>query len=98
MAKSYLLMLGAIPTANNGALSQVEHTVTEEITGVDIVGAQLQIACGVSLGELGLTQDKITQHGCAIQCRITTETPAEGEKLNCYLLSLLASNVTHLPP
>ncbi|KAL2073977.1 hypothetical protein VTL71DRAFT_7755 [Oculimacula yallundae] len=56
---------------------QVEHTVTEELTGVDIVKAQLQIALGFSLPELGFTQDKITQNGCAIQCRITTEIPSE---------------------
>lgn len=56
---------------------QVEHTVTEELTGVDIVQAQLQIACGASLPELGLTQEKIIQRGCAIQCRITTEIPSQ---------------------
>lgn len=38
---------------------QVEHTVTEEITGVDIVQSQIRIAGGESLPELGLTQDKI---------------------------------------
>lgn len=57
---------------------QVEHTITEEITGIDIVAAQIQIAAGASLQELGLTQDKISIRGCAIQCRITTEDPTKG--------------------
>ncbi|XP_062488473.1 pyruvate carboxylase, mitochondrial isoform X1 [Pezoporus occidentalis] len=57
---------------------QVEHTVTEEITGVDLVHAQLQVAAGRSLPELGLEQDKIRVNGCAIQCRVTTEDPARG--------------------
>lgn len=57
---------------------QVEHTITEEITGIDIVAAQIQIAAGATLEDLGLTQDRITIRGCAIQCRITTEDPAKG--------------------
>ncbi|RKP32583.1 pyruvate carboxylase [Metschnikowia bicuspidata] len=57
---------------------QVEHTITEEITGVDIVAAQIQIAAGASLEQLGLLQDKVTTRGFAIQCRITTEDPAKG--------------------
>lgn len=56
---------------------QVEHTITEEITGVDIVAAQIQIAAGASLSQLGLLQDKITTRGFAIQCRITTEDPSK---------------------
>ncbi|SSD60744.1 Pyruvate carboxylase 2 [Saccharomycodes ludwigii] len=56
---------------------QVEHTITEEITGIDIVAAQIQIAAGASLEQLGLLQDKITTRGFAIQCRITTEDPAK---------------------
>lgn len=55
---------------------QVEHTITEEITGIDIVAAQIQVAAGATLAQLGLTQDRITARGCAIQCRITTEDPA----------------------
>jgi pyruvate carboxylase len=51
---------------------QVEHTITEEITGIDIVAAQIQIAAGASLEQLGLTQDRITTRGFAIQTRITT--------------------------
>ncbi len=57
---------------------QVEHTITEEITGIDIVAAQIQIAAGATLNQLGLTQDRITTRGFAIQCRITTEDPAKG--------------------
>ncbi|TLD05599.1 uncharacterized protein PgNI_09311 [Pyricularia grisea] len=54
---------------------QVEHTITEEITGIDIVAAQIQIAAGATLQQLGLTQDRISTRGFAIQCRITTEDP-----------------------
>ncbi|MEY2676727.1 MAG: hypothetical protein RL510_747 [Actinomycetota bacterium] len=57
---------------------QVEHTVTEEITDVDLVQSQMRIAAGESLAELGLTQDKIKMHGFAMQCRITTEDPNQG--------------------
>ncbi len=57
---------------------QVEHTVTEEITDVDLVSAQLRIASGETLEELGLSQDAIRPHGAALQCRITTEDPANG--------------------
>jgi pyruvate carboxylase len=55
---------------------QVEHTVSEEITDIDLVQSQMRIASGESLGDLGLTQDTIQRHGFAIQCRITTEDPA----------------------
>ncbi|TDZ49824.1 Pyruvate carboxylase [Colletotrichum sidae] len=57
---------------------QVEHTITEEITGIDVVAAQIQIAAGATLQQLGLTQDRISTRGFAIQCRITTEDPAKG--------------------
>jgi pyruvate carboxylase len=56
---------------------QVEHTVTEEVTGVDIVASQLLIAGGKTLHDLGLVQDRITVRGVAVQCRITTEDPAD---------------------
>jgi pyruvate carboxylase len=55
---------------------QVEHTVTEEITDIDLVVAQLRIAAGETLADLGLSQDAIVPHGAALQCRITTEDPA----------------------
>ncbi|MFH5211520.1 pyruvate carboxylase [Antrihabitans sp. NCIMB 15449] len=57
---------------------QVEHTVTEEVTDVDLVSSQLRIAAGESLDDLGLSQDKIVLRGAALQCRITTEDPANG--------------------
>ncbi|MBK0421526.1 pyruvate carboxylase [Leucobacter sp. CSA2] len=57
---------------------QVEHTVTEEVTDVDLVRAQMMIAAGASLAEIGLTQDEIVLRGAALQCRITTEDPANG--------------------
>jgi pyruvate carboxylase len=57
---------------------QVEHTVTEEITDVDLVASQMRIADGETLEELGLSQETLTVHGAAMQCRITTEDPANG--------------------
>ncbi|WP_405217398.1 pyruvate carboxylase [Agrococcus sp. Ld7] len=57
---------------------QVEHTVTEEITDVDLVGSQIRIAAGQTLAELGLLQESIRMHGAALQCRVTTENPADG--------------------
>jgi pyruvate carboxylase len=55
---------------------QVEHTVTEEVTDVDLVQSQLRIASGETLADLGLSQDSIRLRGAALQCRITTEDPA----------------------
>jgi len=55
---------------------QVEHTVTEEITDVDLVQAQMRIAAGDGLADLGLSQEVIRINGAALQCRITTEDPA----------------------
>ena len=58
-------------------LQQVEHTITEEITGVDIVQSTMKLASGKTLKELGLTQDTIPKPmGYAMQCRVTTENPA----------------------
>ncbi len=57
---------------------QVEHTVTEQVTDRDLVIAQLRIAAGASLPDLRLTQDQITLGGAALQCRVTTEDPANG--------------------
>ena len=57
---------------------QVEHTVTEEVTGVDLVLSQLRIAGGESLADLGISQAGITVQRSAIQCRLTTEDPADG--------------------
>lgn len=58
---------------------QVEHTVTEEVTGIDIVKAQILVAQGVPLNdpEIGLeSQAGVRTNGFAIQCRVTTEDPA----------------------
>jgi len=54
---------------------QVEHTVTEEVTGIDLVQAQLKIAAGFTFEEIGLVQERIQPRGVAIQCRVTTEDP-----------------------
>ena len=62
---------------------QVEHTITEEITGIDIVRTQIQIASGRRLDEPQIAlskQEDITYRGFAIQCRITTEDPLNGFK------------------
>ncbi|GGD13610.1 pyruvate carboxylase [Nocardioides daphniae] len=57
---------------------QVEHTVTEEVTDVDLVRAQLRIAAGATLADLGLSQESVRLRGAALQCRITTEDPSNG--------------------
>jgi pyruvate carboxylase len=54
---------------------QVEHTVTEEITGVDIVASQILVAKGKTLDEIGVVQEEVQPRGFAIQCRVTTENP-----------------------
>ena len=59
---------------------QVEHTITEEVTGVDIVRSQIHIADGATLAdpEIGITsQDDVECSGYAVQCRITTEDPGK---------------------
>jgi len=57
---------------------QVEHTVTEEVTDVDLVQAQMRVAAGETLAQIGLSQDVLRLNGFALQCRITTEDPAAG--------------------
>ena len=57
---------------------QVEHTVTEQITGIDIVRSQILVAMDHALHEkkIGIpTQLEIPRNGCAVQCRVTTEDP-----------------------
>ena len=56
---------------------QVEHTVTEEVTGIDIVKAQIKIAEGEEIGNHPAlpNQENIHLDGYAIQCRVTTEDP-----------------------
>ncbi len=57
---------------------QVEHTVTEETTDVDLVLTQLRLAGGETFTDLGLSQEGIRQRGVALQCRVTTEDPGQG--------------------
>ncbi len=66
---------------------QVEHTVTEQITDRDLVIAQLRIAAGRTLPELNLTQDQVTLSGAALQCRVTTEDPANGFRPDTGVIS-----------
>jgi len=60
---------------------QVEHTVTEVVTGIDLVRAQIQVAQGLNLfgPEMALPRQADLQvRGCALQCRVTTEDAARG--------------------
>ena len=68
--------------------SQVEHTVTEEVTGVDLVQAQIRVAAGETLISMGLTQDRLAVSGVAVQCRITTEDPARNFAPDSGILSV----------
>jgi pyruvate carboxylase subunit A len=54
---------------------QVEHTVTEAITGIDIVKKQIEVAAGLPLG---ITQEEVKIRGYAIECRINAEDPKKG--------------------
>ncbi|NHD17278.1 MULTISPECIES: pyruvate carboxylase [unclassified Actinopolyspora] len=70
---------------------QVEHTVTEEVTDADLVQSQVRIAAGETLGELGMSQDNIGLRGAALQCRITTEDPANGFRPDTGMISAYRS-------
>ncbi|MEV5300623.1 pyruvate carboxylase, partial [Amycolatopsis methanolica] len=70
---------------------QVEHTVTEEVTDVDLVQSQLRIAAGETLADLGLSQEKVYLRGAAMQCRITTEDPANGFRPDTGMISAYRS-------
>jgi len=70
---------------------QVEHTVTEEVTDVDLVQSQLRIAAGETLGDLGLSQSAIYLRGNALQCRITTEDPVNGFRPDTGVISAYRS-------
>lgn len=62
---------------------QVEHTITEEVTGVDIVRSQILIAKGHKLTDPGIyikSQEDVKLNGFAIQCRVTTENPEQDFK------------------
>lgn len=68
---------------------QVEHPVTEMVTGIDLVKWQLRIAAGLPLS---FTQEDIEIKGHAIECRINAENPALGFRPSCGKISLL-----HIP-
>jgi pyruvate carboxylase len=68
----------------------VEHTITEEVTGIDLVQAQIRIAAGATLKSLGISQDKITLRGVAIQCRITTEDPCDNFRPDTGTITMCA--------
>jgi len=60
---------------------QVEHTVTEQVTGIDLIKAQIRVCEGAAIGspQSGVPpQGEIRLHGHALQCRITTEDPENG--------------------
>jgi acetyl-CoA carboxylase carboxyltransferase component/biotin carboxylase/biotin carboxyl carrier protein len=78
---TFEFLLDATPGATGWAFIeanprlQVEHTVTEEVFGVDLVAAQLRLAEGATLREVGLTQEQLTApRGYAVQVRVNTET------------------------
>ncbi|SDK84885.1 pyruvate carboxylase [Actinopolyspora mzabensis] len=70
---------------------QVEHTVTEEVTDADLVQSQVRIAAGETLPELGMAQEGIRLRGAALQCRITTEDPANGFRPDTGMISAYRS-------
>ena len=67
---------------------QVEHTVTEEVTDIDLVSSQIRIAAGETLVGMGLNQDEVHVRGSALQCRITTEDPANGFRPDTGVISV----------
>ena len=68
---------------------QVEHPVTEMVTGIDLVKWQIRVAAGMSLG---FTQEDIQISGHAIECRINAENPELNFRPSCGKISLL-----HIP-
>ena len=59
---------------------QVEHTVTEMVTGIDLVHSQILVAQGHKLHEAPMSlprQENVPLYGAALQCRVTTEDPAK---------------------
>ena len=70
---------------------QVEHTVTEEITDVDLVQAQMRIANGETLAQIGIRQADLQIRGAALQCRITTEDPSNAFRPDTGLITAYRS-------
>ena len=68
---------------------QVEHPVTEMVTGIDLVQWQIRIAAGA---RLTVTQEKVYLHGNAIECRINSEDPDNNFRPSCGTINLL-----HIP-
>ncbi len=68
---------------------QVEHPVTEMVTGIDLVKWQIRVAAGLPLG---FSQEDISMNGHAIECRINSENPEQGFMPSCGRISLL-----HIP-
>ena len=68
---------------------QVEHPVTEYVSGVDLVKWQIRIAAGLPLG---FTQDDVRLEGCAIECRINSEDVKNNFRPSCGKITLL-----HIP-
>lgn len=68
---------------------QVEHTVTEMVTGIDIVKWQIRIAAGIALN---FKQEDVIMAGHAIECRINAENPAKNFRPSCGRITLL-----HIP-
>lgn len=77
---------------------QVEHTITEEITGVDIVQSQIRIAGGASLADLGIGSQKEIEppRGFAIQCRVTSEDPERGFQASLYTILKIGQQISRV--
>ena len=71
----FLLSEGKFYFLEVNARIQVEHPVTEMVTGIDIVKEQIRIASGMPLG---IRQEDVSIRGCAIECRINAEDPLNG--------------------
>ena len=68
---------------------QVEHPVTEMVTGIDLVQWQIRVAAGI---ELSFSQEDIQLKGHAIECRVNAEDPAHGFRPSCGQIQFL-----HIP-
>jgi len=69
---------GAFYFMEMNARIQVEHPVTEQLTGVDLIKAQILIAAGEDITAYGIAQEALTIRGHAIECRLNAEDPERG--------------------